>query len=150
MKAYILLWKVQIYTNILLRRKKNACLIYGWQKKIPKGKVKRIIIFRTESKSPMWQKILSHASLGTWEVCSQYSVKNYYGCASAQNEVSQVGWRKSFFNNNVPSNKNKKYLLSSNLSYFWLNIWSMLQWCYIALYTRYYFWMQNHLHFSPF
>ena len=76
------------------------------------GKVKRIIIFRTESKSPMRQKILSHASLGTWEVCSQYGVKNDYGCASAQNEVSQVGWRKSFFNNNVPSNKNKKKILA--------------------------------------
>ena len=63
--------------------------------------------------------------------------KNDYGCTSAQNEVSQVGWPKSSFNN-VPSNKNKKYLLSWNLSYFWLNIWSMLQWCCIALCTSYY------------
>ena len=86
--------------------------------KYSKGKSQKNNNFRTESKSPMRQKILSHASLGTWEVCSQYGVKNDYGCASAQNEVSQVGWQKSFFNN-VPSNKNKKkYLLSSNLSYF--------------------------------
>ena len=74
MKAYILLWKVQIFTNILLRRQKNAYNIWMSQKN-PKGKVKRIIIFRTESKSPMWQKILSRASLGTWEECSQYGVK---------------------------------------------------------------------------
>ena len=60
----------------------------------------------------MRQKILSHASLGTWEVCSQYGVKNDYGCASAQNEVSQVGWQKSFFNNisSLEQTNNTKYM----------------------------------------
>ena len=136
MKAYILLWKVQIFTNILLRRQKNAYNIWMSQKN-PKGKVKRIIIFRTESKSPMWQKILSRASLGTWEECSQYGVKMITVVL-----VHRMKWVRSD-GRNLPSTtspqfkQKKRYLLSSNLSYFWLNIWSMLQWCCIALCTSY-------------
>ena len=37
--------------------------------------------------------------------------KNDYGCTSAQNEVSQVGWPKSSFNN-VPSIQTKKKILA--------------------------------------
>ena len=110
MKAYILLWKVQIFTNILLRRQKNAYNIWMSQKN-PKGKVKRIIIFRTESKSPMWQKILSRASLGTWEECSQYGVKMITVVL-----VHRMKWVRSD-GRNLPSTTSPQHLVSRDFAY---------------------------------